>query len=165
MTFSTRGFGVSGAWCRRIEWHCGTERSLRFEDEEHGSEEAAAGPEIVPRERGVHVEESEGDEDAEGDDFLQDFELRQGKGGVADAIGGDLKHILEEGDAPTGEDGDKEGFGFHVLEVGVPSEGHEEVGDEEESDGFGDDHGKRCLQAGAGATGFGKTGVRAHSRG
>ena len=43
-------------------------------------------------------------EDGEGDDFLDGFEFGGGEIAVADAVGGDLKAIFEEGDSPTDDD-------------------------------------------------------------
>jgi hypothetical protein len=120
----------------------GTGGLLRFKDEVNSAEEAEGGPGVVPRERSSHVEEGEGCEDGEGDDLLENFQLGEGEGAMADAVGGHLEEVLEESDAPADGDGEEKGLGFEVLEVGIPSEGHEEVGDEEEADGFGEGHGE-----------------------
>jgi len=107
------------------------------ENEIGGAEDAEAGPEVVELERLAHVVNSEGNEDGEGDDFLEDFELAEGEAaGVADAVGGDLQEVFEEGDAPTDEGGDDPGLGREVFEVGIPGERHEDVGADEEGGGF-----------------------------
>ena len=44
-------------------------------------------------------------EDDEGDGFLHDFELCGGEAAlVADAVGGDLEAVFEEGDSPGDQD-------------------------------------------------------------
>ena len=60
----------------------------RTEDEIDGPHEAQAGPEEIELDRLLHVEDREGDEHGERDDLLQDLQLRQLQGGVADPIGG-----------------------------------------------------------------------------
>src|SRR5438128_1589775 len=75
-------------------------------DKEDGQEDEEEGDEVVPGELLVGEDgQHEGDEDAEGDDFLEDLELRDRHAAlVAEAIGRDLEAVLEESDAPTGKD-------------------------------------------------------------
>jgi len=49
----------------------------------------------------AEVEEGEDGEDDEGDDLLDDLELDGREAVGADAVGGNLQAVLEEGDAPT----------------------------------------------------------------
>jgi len=49
-------------------------------------------------------------------------------------LGGNLKTVFEKGDTPAGEDNLPQRFAA-VFEVAVPGEGHENVGDGEQSDG------------------------------
>ncbi len=100
---------------------------LRFEHKIHRAYHADSGVEVVHGEGAFHVIYGEGDEDGEGDDFLEDFELWEGENGVADAVGGDLEEVFEKRDRPTHEDGDEEGFGFQVAQVGIPRKGHEDI--------------------------------------
>ncbi len=88
---------------------------------------ADPGIEVVHGERAFHVVDGEGDEDSECDDFLENFELGEGEDGMADAVGGNLEEVFEERNRPTEEDGDQEGFGFQVAQMGVPRKGHEDV--------------------------------------
>lgn len=70
-------------------------------------------------------------EDAQRDDLLEDAQLRGAELPVGDAVGGHLEEVLEEGDAPAQEDDEqqrKAPFG-QELEMAVPGEGHEDVGD------------------------------------
>src|SRR5215208_5054702 len=86
-------------------------RSGTPEDEVHGAQDAQPRPQIVQLDRLAHVEEREGDEDGEGDGLLED-----------------LEQVLEEGDRPAHEGGDVPLPVGEVPEVGVPGEGHEDVG-------------------------------------
>ena len=91
--------------------------------------------------------EEQGGEDGEDDErhhFLNDLELHQREGaaiaGEADAVGRNLARILEERDAPREEDDGKQGpmgGNLHLLQlqVPVPGEGHEDVGDDEQKNG------------------------------
>ena len=97
-----------------------------------GDEAEARG--VVPFEFVAEVPDGKYREDGEGNDFLNRFELRGTEFVGADAVGGDLETVFEEGDAPTGEDDFPEGFAA-VFEVAVPGEGHEDVGDGEQDDG------------------------------
>ena len=59
--------------------------------------------------------------------FLQDFQLPHTQAGVADAVGGDLEHIFKQGYAPRKQGGDDPGFVAHLLEMGIPGKGHEDI--------------------------------------
>ena len=94
--------------------------------------EAEGGPEVVEPEGLFHVEEGERDEDHKGDHFLHDLELAELELRVADAVGGHLQQVFEQGDAPARERGDEPGPAAQVLQVRVPCEGHEDVGEDEQ---------------------------------
>jgi len=97
------------------------------EDEIDSAEDAQSRPEVVCAEGFLEVEEREGDEDKERDGFLKDFEVGDGECGMADAVGGDLEHVLEEGDGPAYDGGDEPGFGGEGFEMAIPCEGHEDI--------------------------------------
>ena len=91
-------------------------------------------------------EEQRGEDrkDDERDDLLDDLQLhereRPAVAREADAVGRNLARILEQRDAPRQEDDGKQrpmGSDFHLLQlqVPVPGEGHEDVGDDEQKDG------------------------------
>ncbi len=92
---------------------------------------------MVPAERHVERQGGEEDEDHEGDDLLDNLQLHEGEGSAvaleAHAVGGDLKAVLKESDAPREEDHENKGCGVgeeaHVLElqVAVPRERHKHV--------------------------------------
>jgi len=93
----------------------------------------------VPRtdiqlERLAHVPEREGHEDRECDYFLNDLQLRQRHHRVADAIGRHLEQILEQRDTPARERCDEPGLAAEILEMGIPGESHEYVGQAQQPD-------------------------------
>lgn len=75
-----------------------------MEHEEGSGDEAAEGYGVVPVEPFAEVVDGEDAEDREGDDLLDDLELGRRESAGADAVGGDLETVLEEGDAPADED-------------------------------------------------------------
>ena len=92
------------------------------------------------------LEEQRGEhsEDDERDDLLDDLELhereRSSVADETDAVRRNLARILEERDAPRKEDDGKQGpmgGDLHLLQlqVPVPGEGHEDVGNDEQKDG------------------------------
>jgi len=81
---------------------------------------------MVPAEFLAEIQEGEDDKYGEGDDLLDDFELRGREGAGTNAVGWDLQAVLEEGDAPADEDDFPECDVF-VLEVSVPGHRHEDV--------------------------------------
>ena len=110
--------------------------ALTLEDEIDGAHEAKAGPEIVEAYRFLHVNKGEGNEDGQGYHFLEDLELRQGQFRVSQPVRRDLDQVFEEGNAPAGEGGDVPRGTAQVLQVGVPREGHEDVGNGKENNCF-----------------------------
>ena len=109
--------------------------ALKLVEHEKGSgDEAAEGYGVVPAELVAEVEDGEDSEDGERDDFLHDLELIGREGARADAVGGDLEAVLEEGDRPADDDDLPEGD-VAIFEMSVPGEGHEDVGADEKKDG------------------------------
>lgn len=99
---------------------------------------------IQPERLILEEDQGEYDEHHQRDHLLNDFELNQGersaKFAKADAVGGDLKDVLKQCDAPTDEDDAHQAEVLapgHLLEakVTVPGKGHEGVGEGEE--GYG----------------------------
>jgi hypothetical protein len=112
----------------------GSRKSLELvEHEECAGDEAAECGEVVPVQLVTKVEDAEDPEDAERDDFLDNFELVGRKGARADAVRGNLQAIFEERDAPADEDDFPEWDGFE-FEMTVPREGHEDVRADEQDD-------------------------------
>src|SRR5688500_13745259 len=105
-------------------------------DDDDGGENQRKADVIVPLHPLLKIRQREDGEDHQGDDLLEDLELRRGVPFVVpDAVGGDLKHVLGEGDQPAHKDDQPEG-GLLVIEVPVPRERHEHVGDRQEDDRF-----------------------------
>src|SRR6185369_4157746 len=76
---------------------------LSTEDEIRRAEDAKRGPQVVPLERLVHVENRKRHEHRQRDDLLQDLELAQRHLGVADAVARHLDEVFEQRDAPRGQ--------------------------------------------------------------
>ena len=96
--------------------------------EENCSCQTTSRPDIIEPDRLPHVEDRERDEDAEGDDLLDDLQLGQREPPVAEPVGRHLDQVFEEGDAPAHQDGDQPVPGAQVPQVRVPGEGHENIG-------------------------------------
>ena len=116
-------------------------------------DQADAGGEVVPVELlTLENQGGEKDEDHEGDDLLNDFQLHEGKGTAVllktDAVGGHLGAIFEESDAPGEKDDADEGpvgGHFHLLELEMPIPGkrHEHIGEKQKCKGLKNFHNKR----------------------
>ena len=98
---------------------------------------------IIPPEFFAKIGHGKYGKHGESDDFLDGFELSGAEFERADAIGWDLKAVFKKGNAPTGQNNFPESLAA-VLEMAVPSEGHEDVGDSKKEDGsheeFGSSH-------------------------
>ena len=66
------------------------------------------------------------------DDLLDHLELDGREARRADAVGGHLEAVFEEGDAPADEDDLPQGV-LAVFQVAVPGKGHEDVGEDEKN--------------------------------
>jgi hypothetical protein len=107
-------------------------------NEEHRSDEAGEGYEVVPLQRfASEADNGEHREDSDGDNLLDDLELHECEGTAiaheADTVGGHLTGILEESQTPADEN-DNVKWGvvrdeLHLLQlqVTVPSECHEDI--------------------------------------
>ncbi len=83
---------------------------------------------------GRYLKFGKGNEDNERNDLLEDLQLIGSEFAVAEAIAGNLEAVLREGYEPTDEDDTPE-ITAAVFEVAVPSDGHEEVGAQQQEDG------------------------------
>jgi len=100
------------------------------EDEEGRGHQAHSCCGVVPAQMLAEVEGDEDAEDHQRDDLLDHLELDGRKAGGSPAVGRHLEAILEEGDAPTDEDDLPQRL-LAKLQVAVPGEGHEDVGEDE----------------------------------
>ena len=84
---------------------------------------------MVPAQPLIQDDGGKDRKNAQGDHLLNDLELGGGKGDIADAVGGHLEAVLEEGDAPTDENHGQQGpLGApEVFQMSIPRQGHEEV--------------------------------------
>lgn len=103
------------------------------EYEERGGDQAETGGGVVPAQVLAEVESDEDAEDHQGDDLLDDFELDGREAIGAKAVGGYLKAVFKQCDAPTDENDLPQGF-VTEPEVAVPGEGHKDVGKDEQDD-------------------------------
>src|SRR5690606_26542038 len=103
---------------------CLTCRDLGTKDEVDGAEQAEAGPEEVQLHLLIHVEHRERHEHRQRDRLLEDLQLRQRQHGIADAIRGNLQHVLEKGNAPAEEDCHHERTRAQVAQMRVPGKRH-----------------------------------------
>jgi hypothetical protein len=88
----------------------------------------------------MHVIHGRRHEHCERDDLLQDLELAEFQVmRVAVAFGADLQQILEDRDRPTDEHRDEPGLVGQVVEMAVPSERHEDIGNRQQQRDDGDD--------------------------
>src|ERR1700682_738390 len=81
---------------------------------------------VVPLELVAQIQHGKDREDGQGDYFLNGFELRSVEFVRADAVGGHLETIFEEGDAPAGEDNFPERL-IAIFQMAIPGEGHENI--------------------------------------
>ena len=72
--------------------------------EEGRGDQKSSGDGVIPAQVRAEIEGGEDTEDGERDDFLNHLELDGGEAAVADAVCGNLKAILKEGDTPADED-------------------------------------------------------------
>ena len=74
-----------------------------FEDEEDGGDHHKKTDDVVPLEVFLEIDNGKHAKDYKRDDFLNGLKLGGGKGVRADAVGGDLKTVLNKRDGPTDE--------------------------------------------------------------
>lgn len=117
---------------------------LLHEDEVDGRYQTGEGGEVVPGQMLLKGDDGEEREDRQGDDLLNDLELNEREGTAvaleADSVGGYHEAVFKKRDRPGKEhDGVErpvaDEFGALELEMGVPSERHEDVRDEKKPDG------------------------------
>ena len=71
------------------------------EQKKNGTQQAQSGPQVVEGQLLFEVEIRERDENAQGDDFLQNFKLPHRHHLMPDAVGRHLQQVFKQGDAPA----------------------------------------------------------------
>ena len=89
---------------------------------------------VIPAQVGTEIVGGEYAEDRERNDFLNYFELHRSEAAIADAVCRHLEAILEEGDSPADQD-DLPKRLLTKLQVAIPGDGHEDVGEDEKNNG------------------------------
>ena len=130
-----------------------TGRGLFPEDEIDGQNQAEESGEVVPAQGvGFHEDQCKEREYGKRYDLLYHFKFPDGERAAelrgADAVGGDLKAVFEQGDAPAQQDDRQhaEAFEFRFeCDMPVPCERHEGVRYDEQNDG-GDSFEHICVR-------------------
>src|SRR5690606_32253699 len=89
---------------------------------------------MVPADRFTEIPDRKRDEDRKGDDLLDRLQLGGAEIAVADPVGRHLEAIFQQGDGPARQD-DHEHWRRLELQMAVPGEGHEDVGQQQQADG------------------------------
>ena len=105
-----------------------------MEREEGRRNQAHSGRGVVPAQMLAEVEGDEDAEDHQGDDLLDHLELDEREAASTDAVGRHLEAVFEKSDAPTDENDLPQRL-LAELQVAIPGEGHEDVGEGEKNDG------------------------------
>lgn len=128
-------------------------RGLFPEDEIDGQNQAEKSGEVVPAQGvGFHEDQCEEREYGKRYDLLYHFKFPDGERAAelrgADAVGGDLKAVFEQGDAPAQQDDRQHAEAFELrfeCDMSVPCERHEGVRYDEQNDG-GDSFEHICVR-------------------
>lgn len=116
------------------------------EYEDDGSHQAEESGDVVPMKLLSREKEHRHDgEDGQCDDLLDHLELKKGKGavilGVAYLVGRNHEAILYQSNAPRDENDNIKwpvlgNTGGLQLQVAIPRDGHEDVGDDQKQNGY-----------------------------
>ena len=103
------------------------------EDHSYSGDDQCEAGQIIPPQRLFQVQDREDREHRQGNDFLDRLQLGGGEFVRADAVSGHLETVFEECNHPTDNDNLPE-CDLAELEVSIPGECHEDVGNREEDD-------------------------------
>src|ERR1019366_8475380 len=132
---ASRAGPVSRAFWRQRGRSDGRSRCLERKGEERGDAEKHEGDEIIPREFLLQKRNREADEDDERDNLLNDLELESRELAIAEAICRHRQAVFEQRDRPRDHDRFPKRPGVTVFQVPIPSEGHEDVRQNQQKDG------------------------------
>jgi hypothetical protein len=108
---------------------------LSPEREGYGANQKSKRHSVIPSDVFAEIEPGENGENGEGDHFLNNFQLKAREMAIADAIGRNLEAVFGEGDEPAHDNGGEKRR-LSIFQVAVPRDGHEDVGANQEEDGF-----------------------------
>ena len=106
------------------------------EDEVGGSGQEHGRKEIIAGDRNFHIGNAESGKNQHCDDFLEHFKLGEVEILAANAVSGDLKTIFQKGDRPAHQNRSPNGSSFQIFEVPIPGKDHENIGNEQQENGF-----------------------------
>jgi hypothetical protein len=99
---------------------------------------------MIPFHAFPQIDPGKNDEHAERDDLLNHFQLKRREFAIADAVRGNLKAILGEGNEPAYDD-HRDQRRFAVFQVAVPCNRHEDIRTNQKKDRF---HNTRTEESG-----------------
>ena len=89
---------------------------------------------MIPAQSGAKVERGKNSEHRQRNDLLNHLELNRREAAISEPIGGNLKAILKEGDAPADEDDLPQRL-LPKLQMPIPGNRHKDIGEDEKNDG------------------------------
>ena len=104
-----------------------------MKDEKDGEADTREGIGVIPAKLFAKVRHGEGGEHGKSNRLLDRLELGCGEFERANAVGGDLEAVFKKRDTSAGEDDFPKSFAA-VIEIAVPCEGHENIGDGKQKD-------------------------------
>jgi hypothetical protein len=104
---------------------------LSSENKEHGTRQAAPRPQIIHLQRLSHVKDRKRHEHGKGNHLLEDLQLSEAEDSITCPVGRHLQHIFEKRKPPTGQHRKIPRRGAQVLQMGIPGEGHEDIGQQQ----------------------------------
>lgn len=99
-----------------------------LKNDEHGADHHGKTSQIVPFQLFLQIDHREDAKHDQGNHFLDSFQLGGVELVMSDSIRRDLETILNEGNSLARQNHNPQGRGL-VLEMSIPSKGHEDVGD------------------------------------
>ena len=125
-------------------WSC-PKNTLFLKNKIHGQYQKAKSHCMIPAKGFIlKKEQREKHKNDQSNHFLNDFKLHQSKRSaiafIPNAIGWNLKKVFKQSQSPTDQDNRNETsvfkpFEFFKFEMSVPSQSHEDVGKDEQTDG------------------------------
>ena len=91
------------------------------------SQQAQAGPQVVPCQFFFEIPDGKRDEDRQGNDLLQNLELPDTHYLMPDPVRGNLQQVLEQGDTSAQQSRHDPRLVFEVLKMCIPRKRHEHV--------------------------------------